>query len=209
MKVLSRGAAIMAALLLCQGAVAQDVTLTSRDGSLSLTGTLQGYDGEFFRIDTNYGPLTVDGQGVTCDGPGCPDLTAPKAVIRFVGAQDAGNSLLPTLFAAFAEARGLRFAAGNPAIIRDPVTEEMLAELSFDPMTGVAAREAILSGAAQIMVASVTEPDLGAQAVALDALVPIMAPGNPTPRISTTDLALVLAGEVENWSQTGGPSGSR
>ena len=107
MKVLSRGAAIMAALLLCQGAVAQDVTLTSRDGSLSLTGTLQGYDGEFFRIDTNYGPLTVDGQGVTCDGPGCPDLTAPKAVIRFVGAQDAGNSLLPTLFAAFAEARGL------------------------------------------------------------------------------------------------------
>ena len=205
MKVLSCGAAILAALLYCQGAAAQDVTLTSRDGSLSLTGTLQGYDGEFFRIDTSYGPLTVDGQGVTCDGPGCPDLTAPKAVIRFVGAQDAGQSLLPALFAAFAEARGLTFAPGNPAFIRDPVTEETLAELTFDPMEAVAAREAILSGAAQMMVASVTEPDLGAQAVALDALVPIMAPGNPTPRISTTDLARVLAGEVQNWNEVGGP----
>ena len=199
------GAAIFAALMFIQGARAQDVTLTSRDGSLSLSGTLQGYDGEFFRIETTYGPLTVDGQGVTCDGPACPDLTAPKAVIRFVGAADAGASLLPHLFAAFAEARGLVFVAGNPAIIRDPVSEETLAELSFDAMDPVAAREALLSGAAQMMVASVTEPDLGSHAVALDALVPIMAPGNPTLRISTTDLARVLAGEVDNWSAVGGP----
>jgi len=201
----SGGAAVFAALLFIQGAQAQDVTLTSRDGSLSLSGTLQGYDGEFFRIDTNYGPLTVDGQGVTCDGPACPDLTAPKAVIRFVGAEDAGRSLLPQLFAAFAAARGLSFAAGNPAIISDPVTAETLAELSFDPMEPAAAREAVLSGAAQMMIASVTEPDLGSQAVALDALVPIMAPGNPMPKISTTDLAKVLAGEVENWNAVGGP----
>ena len=56
------GAAILAGLLISQSARAQDVTLTSRDGSLSLVGTLQGYDGEFFRIDTSYGLLTVDGR---------------------------------------------------------------------------------------------------------------------------------------------------
>ena len=205
MKLTVCGAAIFAALLSTQGAKAQDVTLTSRDGSLSLTGTLQGYDGEFFRILTNYGPLTVDGQGVTCDGPACPDLTAPKAVIRFVGAADAGKSLLPQLFAAFALSRGLSYAAGDPTVISDPVTGEALAEMSFEPMAPGPAREAVLSGAAQMVVASVTEPDLGSHAVALDALVPIMAPGNPMPRISTTDLARVLAGEVENWAQVGGP----
>ncbi len=199
------GAAILAGLLISQSARAQDVTLTSRDGSLSLVGTLQGYDGEFFRIDTSYGLLTVDGQGVTCDGPACPDMLAPKAVIRFVGAQDAGRSLLPELFAAFALSRGMQFTAGNPAILRDTVTGETLAEMSFDPMEPAAAREAVLSGAAQMIVASVTEPDLGSHAVALDALVPIMAPGNPMPRISTTDLARVLAGEVANWSAVGGP----
>ena len=205
MKLTVCGAAIFAALLFTQGAQAQDVTLTSRDGSLSLTGTLQGYDGEFFRILTNYGPLTVDGQGVTCDGPACPELTAPKAVIRFVGAADAGKSLLPQLFAAFALSRGLSYAAGDPTVISDPVTGEALAEMSFEPMAPGPAREAVLSGAAQMVVASVTEPDLGSHAVALDALVPIMAPGNPLPRISTTDLARVLAGEVENWAQVGGP----
>ena len=205
MKLTVCGAAIFAALLFTQGAKAQDVTLTSRDGSLSLTGTLQGYDGEFFRILTNYGPLTVDGQGVTCDGPACPELTAPKAVIRFVGAADAGKSLLPQLFAAFALSRGLSYAAGDPTVISDPVTGEALAEMSFEPMAPGPAREAVLSGAAQMVVASVTEPDLGSHAVALDALVPIMAPGNPMPRISTTDLARVLAGEVENWAQVGGP----
>ena len=205
MKLTVCGAAIFAALLFTQGAQAQDVTLTSRDGSLSLTGTLQGYDGEFFRILTNYGPLTVDGQGVTCDGPACPELTAPKAVIRFVGAADAGRSLLPQLFAAFALSRGLSYAAGDPTVISDPVTGEALAEMSFQAMAPGPAREAVLSGAAQMVVASVTEPDLGSHAVALDALVPIMAPGNPLPRISTTDLARVLAGEVENWAQVGGP----
>ena len=143
MKATLCGAAVFAALLFSQ-AMAQDVTLTSRDGSLSLSGTLQGYDGEFFRILTNYGPLTVDGQGVTCDGPACPDLTAPKAVIRFVGAADAGKNLLPQLFAAFARSRGLNYAEGDPAVISDPSTGETLAEMSFEAMTSAAAREAVL-----------------------------------------------------------------
>jgi phosphate transport system substrate-binding protein len=199
------GAAVFAALLFSSGARAQDITLTSRDGSLSLTGVLQGYDGEFFRILTGYGPLTVDGQAVTCDGPACPDLTAPKAVIRFVGAEAAGTALLPPLFAAFARSRGLDFEAGSPALIKDAATGETMAELTFDAMTPEAARAAVLSGAAQMMVASAVEPDLGVQAVALDALVPIMAPDNPLPRISTTDLAKVLSGEVDNWAQVGGP----
>ncbi len=198
------GAAAFATLMF-SGALAQDVTLTSRDGSLSLSGTLQGYDGEFFRILTSYGPLTVDGQGVTCDGPACPDLTAPKAMIRFVGDADAGKNLLPQLVAAFSAARGLRFTQGNPVVISDATSGEALAEMTFEAMPPDAARKAILTGAAQLVLASVTEPDLGAQAVALDALVPISAPGNPLPKISTSDLARVLAGEIENWAQIGGP----
>ncbi len=201
-------AAIFAALLFPQTTVAQDVTLTSRDGSLSLSGTLQGYDGEFFRIVTNFGPLTVDGQGVICDGPACPDLMAPKAVIRFVGAKDAGDALLPPLFAAFSRTRGLTYNAATadaPALISDATSGATLAELSFQAASPVQARDALLAGAAEMIVASATEPDLGSQAVALDALVPIMAPDNPSPKISTTNLARALSGEVTNWNQIGGP----
>ena len=108
--------AVFAALFPCLAA-AQDVTLTSRDGALAIAGTLQGYDGEFFRIDSAYGALTVDASGVICDGPACPDLTAPKAVIRLVGEADAGGALLPPLIAAFAKARCIALSptmAGAP-----------------------------------------------------------------------------------------------
>jgi phosphate transport system substrate-binding protein len=190
-------------------AAAQDVTLTSRDGALAISGTLQGFDGEFYRISSAYGALTIDAQGAICDGPACPNLTAPKAVIRFVGEADAGTALLPPLIAAFAQARGLVYAASkrpeDAAVLTDPATHKVLAEISFQPMPPDAARDAMKAGRAELMVASATDPDFGARALALDALVPIVAPDNPLPEISTINLAKVLAGEVTNWKDVGGP----
>ncbi|GLS86277.1 OmpA family protein [Cypionkella aquatica] len=201
-------AAIIAALLPF-AAAAQDVTLTSRDGALAIAGTLQGYDGEFFRIESSYGPLTIDASGVICDGPACPDLTAPKAVIRLVGEADAGAALLPPLIAAFAKSRGLIYTApvtpAAVAVLTDPATNKVLAEISFRPLPPDQARAELKAGRAELMVASATEPDLGSKAVALDALVPVVAGDNPLPGISTIDLARVLAGEVKNWAEVGGP----
>ena len=201
--------AVLAVVLNCSFALAQDVTLTARDGGITLSGVLQGYDGEFYRVETSYGLLTVDGQGVLCDGPGCPDLTSPKAVVRFVGAPDAGLALLPPLLASFAHSRGfgyevvdgLRFVAK----ITDPATGSSLAEFSFAANTPQAARDALVAGRAELVVAAAVEADFGHRALALDALLPIVAPDNPTPRISTADLALALTGDVANWQDVGGP----
>ena len=41
--------------------------------------------------------------------------------------------------------------------------------------------------------------------LALDALVPVVSPGNPVPSITALQLAQVLAGQVDNWSTLGGP----
>ena len=46
---------------------------------------------------------------------------------------------------------------------------------------------------------------MGSQSLALDAMVPIVAADKPTPKISTTDLARVLSGEVTNWKDIGWP----
>lgn len=198
-------AAVLAAFLISGVAQAQDVTLTSRDGALSIAGTLNGYDGEFYRITSSYGPLTLDGQGVICDGPACPDLTAPKAQIAVTGGADAGVRLLPRLVAAFAQSRGLTLHPGQPISLSDPKTGETLAEFSFAAATPEVAHDALLSGAATLAFASAAAPDLGAQSVALDAMVAIVAPDNPVPSISTTSLAKVLSGEISNWNQVGGP----
>ena len=41
--------------------------------------------------------------------------------------------------------------------------------------------------------------------LALDAMVPVVSPGNPVRRISLPQLAEVFAGRVDNWSALGGP----
>jgi phosphate transport system substrate-binding protein len=189
-------------------ASAQDVTLVAREGGIVLNGTLQGYDGEFYRISTNYGMLTVDGQGVICEGPACPELIAPKALMRVVGAPDAA-ALLPVLFQAFARERGLIYeSADGPAFsarILDPDSRKDLAEISFAALPPDQANGALDSGAADLKLGFRADPGLGTHAVAMDALVAIVAPDNPTPEISTVELAGVLSGEVTNWSQIGGP----
>lgn len=209
MKQWVRCAVVLAALLGASGAAAQDVTLTSRDGSLALSGTLQAYDGEIYRLDSAYGLLTIDASGVLCDGPACPDLTAPKSVVRIVGEGEAGRVLLPLLFQAYAESRGLVYAApaapDAPALLTDPATDKVLAEFSFNATDTKGAHEALQSGRAELILASATETGMGSRAVALDALVPIAAYDNPMPRISTIDLARALSGEVTNWKDIGGP----
>lgn len=212
-------AALIAALLIGAGAItaqsafAEDVTLLSREGSIEISGSLQGFDGEFYRIQTRYGLLTVDGQGVICEGPACPDLIAPKAVIRLVGARDAGSRLLPGLFRAFASKRGLIYEELAPpdgqqwaAVMLDPDGRKPLAELSFTAMSPELALQARNAGEAELEVTARANVQGGSsQAMALDALVPVMAPDNPTPRISTVALAQALSGAVQNWSALGGP----
>ncbi|NPD14152.1 OmpA family protein [Xinfangfangia sp. D13-10-4-6] len=193
-------------------AKAQDITLISREGSIVLPGTLQGYDGEFYRIETAWGLLTVDGQGVICEGPACPDLTTPRATIRVVGAPDAGERLLPPLFRSFAAVRGMAFREVTPpegavwaAQIFKEQDDTVLADIAFTPMLPDQARTALESGGAELQLSAIPSRTTGARPIALDALVPVMAPGNPTPQISTVNLARALSGQAKNWRDMGGP----
>jgi phosphate transport system substrate-binding protein len=207
---LARCGAGVAALLIPVFACAQDVTLTAREGGLRIEGTLQSFDGEFYRIDSAYGLLTLDGQGVICAGPGCPDLTAPKAIIRIMGAPDAGVALIPPLFRSFAAIRGLIYqpvfgGEAYAAIIADPETGKTLAEISFlsaDPETAFAA---LANGEADLVVGAFAGDGVAKQALAMDALITIMAQDNATPAIATRDLVGVLAGDITNWQDVGGP----
>ncbi len=190
-------------------ATAQDITLTARDGALAITGSLQGYDGEFYTMKTVYGTLTVDGQGVICDGPGCPDLTAPRARIRIVGDAGAGGALVLALFRAFAAERGYAYAPTDGqvagAILRDPATGQTLADVTFAPLDAAQSRRLIAMGEAELVVTMQADPGFPARVLALDALVPVAAPDNPTPRLSTADLARALTGQISNWNEVGGP----
>jgi phosphate transport system substrate-binding protein len=224
---------MLAALLLCLiapcAAMAQDVRLTSRDGSFTLDGTMLGFDGEFYRIDTIYGPLTVDAIGVTCDGPGCPDLEAFVAEVTISGSEAMGAVLMPALLEAFAAQRGLkaareiRDALGFTYTISDQegralarigfrltTTDEGFADLvAGEADLAMAAREARPAELALAREAGIGTLSAPAQSriVAYDAFVAAVAPENPVPAISPEDLGRVLAGEIADWAALGGPEG--
>ncbi len=63
----------------------------------------------------------------------------------------------------------------------------------------------MLADAADVGLAAAVTDGLNTRTLATEAIVPIVAPDNPLPRISTRDLARILTGEVTNWSAVGGP----
>ena len=222
--------AILAALFISGGgpvAWAQDVTLTSRDGDVEISGNLLGFDGEFYRVDTIYGELTVDGSGVLCDGPGCPNLEAYIARVTLSGAPTIGRVLMPALIEAFAirEDYALTREAvdANRVIytLTDKQTGLTLGEFEFHLTNSDEGFADLLADEADIVMSlrEVRADEVGrardagignlggrSRVIALDALVPVVAPGNPVQAITTPDLARILAGEIDNWQPLGGPN---
>ena len=225
-------AAIFAALLLfsfVHTARAQDVTLISRDGDVEISGNLVGFDGEFYRVDTVYGELTVDGSGVVCEGPGCPDLEAFVARVTFSGAPTVGRVLMPALIEAFAIRNSFQVdrevVSDRETVYRvtDPGqdgrvlgeftfrlnnTDEGFADLLADEADIVMAmrevrREEVVRGR-EVGIGDLSSRN-GSRVIALDALVPVVAPSNPVQSVSLTELVQVMTGEIDNWQALGGP----
>ncbi|WP_299045043.1 phosphate ABC transporter substrate-binding/OmpA family protein [uncultured Tateyamaria sp.] len=221
-------AAIFAALSFFGTALgAQDVTLTSPDGQVELSGTLLGFDGEFYRIETVYGELTVDGSGVLCEGPACPNLQDFVAEISVSGSSTMGAVLMPALIEGFAlrnnyDTRRVDVDARNFIYeLIDTATAKRVARFYFHVSTTDEGFADLLANDADIVMAlREIRPDERQRArdagmgdmtqanrsrvLSLDALVPIVAPSNPIDRISPQDLAAVFAGRIQNWAELGG-----
>ncbi|PZQ97761.1 MAG: hypothetical protein DI533_11395 [Cereibacter sphaeroides] len=202
-----RCAAIFAALVVWPLiSVAQDVTLTSRDGTLAISGQFQGYDGELYRVMTEYGLLTVDGEGVTCEGPACPDLTNFVADIRIAGEPGLAASLTSPLVTAFAANRGFVAVPVEGGIdLQEPAMGRVVAHFRLVTATDTEAADKLRLGAADLTLSALAEPDLGARVLGMQALVAVTGADNPLPAMATADLARALSGQIQNWSELGGP----
>lgn len=223
-------AAICAALLFFAGshvAQAQDVTLSSPDGAVEIMGDLLGFDGEFYRVETKFGELTVDGSGVSCDGPGCPSLSDFVAEVTLSGSSNMAEVLMPALIEGFAMRSGFKTRResltggdfeylllrddGRPAarfsfLVSN--TDEGFADLLAQEADMVMAlreiRESEKKLAREAGMGDMTSASRS-RVVALDALVPVVAPDNLVNRISMIQLAAVYSGKISNWQELGGP----
>ncbi len=220
---------VLAALCIAFGAttaVAEGVTLTSRDGSVVIEGDNAAFDGEFFRLDTVYGPLTIDAAGVICTGPGCPDAEAYVSELVISGAAHSAETLLPALISAFAgrtnrtisetsaDRFDLSFEGGDTTEARFQIVgsnaDEGFADLLADEAGAVLSLREITSSEEQRLeeLGRGTLSDAEhSRVVALDAVVAVVSAENPLDAISLDTLAAVFSGEITNWETLGGPDG--
>ena len=223
-------AAISAALfgiLLASVGWADDITLTSRDGQVEITGVFLGFDGEFYRVQTDYGELTVDGTGVRCDGPACPSLQDYVADLSISGSATMGAVLMPALVEGFARQYGFEASRADVDAthfsfdLREAETGKQAAVLSFRLTNADEGFADLLANEADIVMSlreiredenrRAREAGMGdmteanrSYVVALDAVVPIVAPGNPIREISPAMLAQVYSGVMTSWRELGG-----
>lgn len=207
-------------------ALAQDVTLTSRDGSIEVNGTMLGFDGEFYRVQTEYGELTVDGSGVLCDGPGCPNLQAFVAEIDFAGAPEIGQLLLPALLQSFAAKSDYKVnreegESGRMTYeLQNREDDSPVARFHIKLSSSPEGFADLLADQADIVMSTreisreerrlARDAGMGdmtthgrARVLALDALVAIVSPQNPVSEISVADISEIYRGKVNNWKTLG------
>ncbi|MEM7089958.1 MAG: phosphate ABC transporter substrate-binding/OmpA family protein [Pseudomonadota bacterium] len=228
MAILRAAAAALCSVTMAAMAVAQDITLTSHDGQVEVTGNLLSFDGEFYRVDTQFGELTIDGSGVTCDGPACPNLTDFVAEVRFSGASVMAETVLPALIIGFARRDGLTatpervdarsfayelYQTGRDAplarfVFRVGTTGQGFVDLT-ENMSDIVMALREVREAERMAAEAAGLGDLAktrrSRVIALDAMVPVVARGNGLRQIAPSDLARVVSGDITNWAELGGP----
>lgn len=106
--------------LMSSTALAQEITLSAPGGN-SVTGTLLGFDGTSYRINSTFGELSIAASQVECTGAACPVIEEPEPdaparpvvnlppdleqSVVIAGSDTFGAGLMPLLSAGYANAR--------------------------------------------------------------------------------------------------------
>ena len=210
-------------------ALAEDLKLYTPDApeTLFATGELLGFDGEFIRIGTTFGELTLDYTKLRCEGADCPDIAHFVPEIRFSGAPQLGDMILAPLIEGFARDREWSFDRVDSGTglfaykLRDPAGSADIGQFSFHLTTSAEGLADLLANEADIALSTraltraelemARDAGLGrldspgrSDIIALDAAVPVTAPGQSVRALSLDELARVFSGEVTNWAALGG-----
>lgn len=193
------------------GFAAGPVALTTLDGGLRIEGELLSFDGAFFRIETDFGPLTLDGGDVTCEGSGCPDPELLVARAKVGGPEDMIHRLMPPLLESFAEREGLgyrRIFTSDESVTWElfrPTDGSLLARIEGQVGTEEQALTQLASRDADLSLGRKEGSDgVDQDVIALDALVPVVSVENPRAVITLEQFRRLLTGRIGNWSDLDG-----
>ncbi len=209
---------------------AQEITLKSVDGSISLSGDLLGFDGDNYTIQSSIGELLISATMVDCIGDLCPDLVAELEEFTIFWPNDLDAAFLPSLIEAYALERDgdlqIEFGGNGAAqfyvidadgSVYSTITvnsgsnddgfsalEQGEAAIGFSQRSANAAEIEQFIDLGLGDLSSISQENI----VAVSGVTAIVHPDNPLPSLSLSELARVYSGELNNWSQLGGQNAS-
>ncbi|MHA3916430.1 phosphate ABC transporter substrate-binding/OmpA family protein [Halovulum sp. GXIMD14793] len=210
-----------------QPALAQTVQLKSTDGTISVNGQLQSFEGGFYTIQTVLGTLRIASDNIICEGEACPDLS-PSGDVVIAGSATLGSSLMPLLLSGFAgEVNGIAEEVEKTGPV---TTTRLVGDSGFGDEIGTftvsstsssdAFRELRDKGTNIGMSSRRIEPqearslrDRGAgnmialdqeHVIAVDSILVVVNHDNPVDTLSMEQIDRIYAGQITNWSQVGG-----
>lgn len=209
---------------------AQDVTLKSTDGTVSVSGTLLEFDGNVYRVRMLLGEISIDASQVVCEGEGCPNLMAGITEFSVAGSNSIGANLLPTLIEVYALERGGDMEVsisedGNSVYNVLEPDGSVYATIFVNSSDTVDGFVSLLEGSATIGMASrpangdelaafelsgkgnLSSPE-NEWIIALDGVIAAVNRDNPVKILSLAQIAGIFAGEITNWNQVGGNDAS-
>jgi len=83
------------------GAAAEEVTITTSEDGVTLSGRVVGYDGTLLQLETSYGLITLNYAGTSCEGSACPDPDNYVPQVRLSGEARMARVTLPALIDAY------------------------------------------------------------------------------------------------------------
>ncbi len=207
---------------------AEQVTLKSLDGTVSMTGDLLEYDGVTYLLGMLIGEISIDASQVVCEGDGCPNLLAGQSAFSIAGSAAMAREVLPPLLEVFALDRGgdLDVTVGEDGSTQYNVLEpdgtvyasvSVQAGNSLDAFTGLLEGSSVIGMSARPASANeISAFDLAgngrldsagqARIVAMDGVIAAVNADNPVKILSLAQLAAIFEGDITNWRQVGGPN---
>lgn len=224
-------AMMLASVAIVPGAAtAQNITLTSNDGSINIVGDFVDLVDDYYIINSALGELRVEAGRVQCNGDGCPRIALPTSDVVIVGSETVGTGLMPFLIDGFATTRGgvieTQTQDGNITtsnLVGDGGFGEPIGAFTVSATSSSDAFSGLRDPAVKIGMASRRiEPaearqlrNFGAgnlidvnqeHVVAVDSISVVVHPDNAIDSLSIEELDRIYSGSITNWSEVGGPN---
>lgn len=215
-------------------ASAEEVTLKLKAGGLTISGTLIGFDGRNYSIKSEVlGQVQLGADKFICEGAACPQINTPQETpipsdaLQIAGSATIGAKLMPAIIRDYAKTLGASIReknAGEGDLLLEIAGKDgsPIGTIDLRRQGASKAFPALASGEAEIamsdrpigdseigLLAQAGLPDMNKAGhehmIGLDGLVIFVSQENRTLSLSTSDLARIFAGEIQNWSAFGLP----